>query len=314
MKKYNLLINQNFKELGFSNRIDDSIYATCKENLLQFSVIITLDTKPDDNTDFVDMVKGDSINCYIFPLSNINSMFNVGDLLYTHDNNAVFIIEAHIESNRFTLKLIDIITGTSPYSLLNTSPTILHNTYYERFMHENNGLVDYIRQQRSEYTEYINNNGSFVEYFLEKVTLTETDTTIGVTFDFAVTNDNKLFANIIDKFYLNIWTFDYNDFKYIYSTDIKSGENATNKPLESNDRIIGVLKSLQTKILPHYTQQLLKTNVYTFNTNTINQHTKYTRSYDKDKLILVFQLTLKDKSTIYDQDDNVESDYMYLIL
>lgn len=314
MKKYNLLINQNFKELGFSDKIDDSIYATCKENMLQFSVIITHDTKPEDNTDSIDITEGDSINCYLFPLSNRNSMFNVGDLLYTHDNSSVFIIEAHIEGNKFTLKLVDIINGDASYSLLNTSPAILHNAQYERFMHENNELVNYVRTQRSEYTEYINNNGNFVQYFLEKIALVESDTTVGVTFNFEVTTDNVLFTNIINKFFLNMQIFDYNDFKYIYSTDIKSGENKTNESLESNDRIIGVLKSLQTKILPHYTQQLLKTNTYTFTTDTINQHTKYSRSFDKDKLILVFQLTLKDKSIIYDQDDNIESDYMYLIL
>lgn len=311
MKKYNLIINDSFKKLGFSDKIDDSIYATCNANLLQFSVILTLEAKPSDNTTATTINKGSNINCYIFPLSNKNSVFNIGDLLYTHDNKAVFIVISHIIDNKFVLKLINVNVGTS-YQLFNTTPAILHNTYYEQFMHTNNDLVSFVRNQKSEYTKYINNNNDFIKYFLEKILITESDSTIGMSFDFTTT-ESPLFSNIIDKFYLNMWVFDYNDFKYIYSTDIKSGENKSNEELVSNNRILGVLKSLQTKIIPHYTTQLIKNNTFSFSTDIVNKYTKFSKTYNKNKLILIFQLSLKNKAVVYDQDDNVDSDYMYLI-
>jgi hypothetical protein len=312
MKKYNLLLNSNFKTLDFNDKIDDSIYAPSNNNLLKYSVILTLDTKPDSNTTKTDVNLNDKITCYLFPIINNNISFNTGDILQLHDNIGVFIITSHISSNKFELKLIAT-DSSNKYSLYNTSLALLYNKTFEEFIHINNDLAKEISKQKSEYTEYLNNNNDFVEYFFNKIKLTD-DSTVGFEFDFKSYDDNKIFNTIINKFYLNVWIYDYNDFKYIYQKDIQCGDIHKNKTLVSNNHIIGILNSLQTKILPHYSTKLLINNTYTFNTKIVNKHTKYNKNFNNNKLIFIFQLSLKDKSNIYDQDDNIESDYMYLIM
>jgi hypothetical protein len=203
MRKINLLLNKSFKTFDFNDSIDDSIYSSSTDNLLKYSVSIVLENKPTTNTDYVDIDKDETINCYLFPFFSSNHKFSIGDVLYTHKNDAVFVITAHISENLFTLQLIDIKDGGT-YSLKNTTNAILHNKLYEKYIINNNDIREIIASQKNEYTNYINSNNDFVTYLLEQFQIESTDSTITTTFDFQETSDSILFTNIINKFYLNI--------------------------------------------------------------------------------------------------------------
>jgi len=74
------------------------------------------------------------------------------------------------------------------------------------------------------------------------------------------------------------------------------------------------LKTSLTKIIPHYTTKLYKNNIYKFVSNTINDYTSYKKSYDGNKILLLIQLSLTDKSNVYDSNDNIESNMFYIII
>lgn len=313
MKKYNLLINNSFNKIGYSDKIDDSIYAMCENNLYQYSVVITLEGKPLDNTSYITKNIGDSFTCYIFPLSNATSNFSIGDILYTHKNNIIFIIENHIADNKFVLRLISLKIGVS-CDIYNTTLAIVYNKAYESFMFNNNELIQLLQNQKTDYTKQLVDNNNFIKFIFSKISITENDSTVNTVFNFNdIASGDMIYANIINKFYVNMQLFSYNDFKYIYSQDIKENEHIKNDAVVFNDRITGVLKALQIKILPNFSQKVLKNNVYTFNTSIINKYTKFAKEYNNEKTILLLQFTLSDKSVIYDQTNNIESDYLYLI-
>lgn len=95
--------------------------------------------------------------------------------------------------------------------------------------------------------------------------------------------------------------------------DIKNQLSKSNQQFSSTKIISGSLKSLSTKVIPHFSSKLLTSNTYNFSSTIINDKTKFRKTYDNDKLLILLQLTLNDKSIIYDQLNNVESDYIYII-
>jgi len=74
------------------------------------------------------------------------------------------------------------------------------------------------------------------------------------------------------------------------------------------------LKTSLTKIIPHYTTKLYRNNIYEFVSGTINNYTSYKKPYNGNKILLLLQMSLSDKSQVYDNNDNVESNMFYIII
>jgi len=123
-----------------------------------------------------------------------------------------------------------------------------------------------------------------------------------------------LLSNIIDKFYLNLYVYDYNDYKYIYMKDLISDINDLNYKLTTANKLIGVIKTSNTKIIPHKIFKLQKNTNYTFTDNILNKYTSYNKTYTGEKLLIVLQLSLRDKFSIYDINNNIESDSIFIII
>jgi len=202
MRKINLLLNKSFKTIDFNDCIDDSIYGNSSDNLLNYSASIVLTTKPDNNYTYEELNVGEDVNCYLFPMSNNNYKFNLGDILYTHDNLAIFVIKSHIEDNKFSITLIK--CEESTYELKNSTTVLMYNELYEKYTFNNNSSKALIKAQKNEYTDYINENSEFVSYVLEQFVITSSDSTITTVFTFEETDNSILFTNIINKFHLNI--------------------------------------------------------------------------------------------------------------
>lgn len=309
--KYNLFINKSFNTYDFSNNKDISIYSTVNNNFLENTVYIIHSNKPSSSSTFLTINVNDIIEVYLFPTMNTNITFKINELLHTIDNNAIFIITNHIEENKFAIKLIQCDNDTD-YNLYNNFPSLLYNKNIEDLYYSLNSNKDDLADQKSNYTSILN-SGTNLSDFINSNILISTDYTNSYTlnFNFSSTGDFTQIASVIDKFYLNLQIYDYNDFKYIYYKDIiKSSENYA---LSSTNYITGILKSSYTKILPHKHFKLQLGTDYVQNDTILNKYTSYSTNYSGQKIILLFQLSINDKSVSYDISNNIESDSIYVI-
>lgn len=314
ISKYNLVINSSFNEYKFDNATNNSIFKIMTENMTEDTIWLVLNTKPNNNTDFITINLNSNTTVYLFPSSSDNVSFKIGELIQTVDNNAIFIITNHVNFNLFELKLIQCRNGAS-YQLFNNIPSFLYNEQLEKKQFLLNNNKTKITNQWNNYTTILNNTnllGNFLSDNLNCTTDYTTDFTI--SFDFNLNNTYLSIINIIDKFHLNLQVYDYNDFKYIYKRDLIEEVNSNNYTLTSSNNLIGILKTSNTKILPHKVFKLKKENTYLFNDNILNKYTSYSKSYTGDKILVILQLSLKNKETVYDLSNNIESDSIFIIL
>lgn len=314
INKYNLFINKNFDSYQFTDHRYSNFYNVNNSNLVINYIFFTLQSKPTDTTTYSIININNTINCYIYPVDAKSIAFQVGDIFKTIDDGAIFILTNNISENLFTFKLVYCENNTN-YRLYNNTPTLFINEKLEYYWYNNNMTNKLLLEQRDNYTQQLNVNDDFLAYAVKNLSIdsdTTTDMTVSFNFkDFDVTDE--LVVNIIDKFFINIQLYDYSDFKYIYKKDIIS--NLSKQTLHVNSRkIVGVLKTSLTKIIPHYTTKLYKNNIYKFVSNTINDYTSYKKSYDGNKILLLIQLSLTDKSNVYDSNDNIESNMFYIII
>ena len=305
----NIILNKNFNNIQFNTNFTNE-FSKCYNNLYNYTLLIKLDTT---SSDFITLNIGDTVSIYIFPLNFNAAILNVGSILISHDNNAMFIINSKIEKNKFNIKLIKILNNVeTTFKLFNNIKFLFYNTLFEKYIYSRNVYKVLIYKQKRNFTKHLNNNNEFVINLLNKINIFDSSNNIFIDFNF-LSNKNDLFDNMINKFYLNVWIYDYNDFKYIYHQDFKKSVYS-NQLTNSMSYLNGLLQSFSiTTIKPHLNIKLVKGNVYNLSTNIINNFTKFKKTYDNNKLIFLFQLSLIDKSINYDQLNNVESSHIYLV-
>lgn len=315
ISKYSLFINRSFDNYTFNIPTNNSIFEVVSDNMTFNSLWLVLSTKPENNTSSLIVNINDVIPVYIFPTTNTNVSFGVGELIQTVDNDAIFIITNYIEDNKFALRLVSCKNNTN-YTLYNTSQSLIYNSKLDDKQFSLNTNKTKVMDQWANYTTILNSSNllsSFLSSQLTFITNYTSDYTVGFNFS-TIAADYTLISNIIDKFYLNIQAYDYNDYKYIYGRDILTGVNDTNYKLTSTNNVIGVIKTANTKIIPHNVFKLTKNTSYSFTDTTLNKYTSYARNYTGEKVIIILQLSLKDKSITYDIRNNVESDSIFVII
>ena len=314
INKYNLLINQNFEKYTFSNQTDDCIFKTMTDNMTQNSLFLVLSTKPIDSTTSLTITINDVTQLYIFPTDTLNVSFKVGEMIQTVDNEAIFVISNYISDNLFALRLVQCKNETN-YVLKNNTQSLIYNYQLEKKWFDLNTNKNKVLEQYDNYTNLLNSSNALGNFLSNKITVdTDYTTDFTISFDFTPDANYLQLYNIIDKFYLNIQVYDYNDYKYIYMRDIIDPINTSNYNLTSTNSLIGILKTSNTKILPHKVFKLQKNNLYTFTDTVLNKYTSHQKSYTSEKLLVILQLSLKDKSTLYDINNNIESDSIFIIV
>lgn len=314
ISKYNLVINSSFNEYKFDNATNNSIFKVISENMTKDTIQLVLNTKPDNNTDSVTINLNAVTTCYLFPSSIDNVSFKVGEMIQTIDNNSIFIITNHVNFNLFEIRLVQCRNG-STYQLFNNTSSFLYNEQLEKKQFLLNSNKNNVMNQWSNYTSILNNTNLLGNFLSDNLTCTTDYTTdYTIAFNFSSNDSYLKIINIIDKFYLNLQIYDYNDFKYIYKRDLIEEINANNYTLTSANNLIGILKTSNTKILPHKVFKLKKNSTYSFSDTLLNKYTSYSKSYNGDKILIILQLSLKNKETIYDLSNNIESDSIFIIL
>lgn len=314
INSYNLFINKTFDTYNYTNASKYSIFKVEQENLLMHSIYLILQSKPDTNSISETVNLNANINCYLFPTVNSNVTFKVNEILHTADGNSIFLIINNISDNLFTLKLIQSNNGTN-YTLYNNTQSLLYNDKLESFQFKQNTNKSLVLEQQNNYTQILSETNKLSDFISSNVDIaTDYTSDYTISFNFRNIEDEYLkISNIIDKFYMNIQIYDYNDFKYIYKRDIEENINNTNYSLTNTNKILGILKTSNTKIIPHTSFKLQKEKLYIYTNTIINNYTSHKKQYSGDKLLVLLQLSLQDKSLMYDLNNNIESDSIFII-
>jgi len=130
IKKQNLIINKNFDKYTFDSSDDNGVFLTVSDNMTLNSIYLILETKPIDSTSGITITLNGIVDLYLFPTSNTNVSFGVGEMIQTVDNNSIFIITNHVSDNKFALRLVWTTNGIN-YTLKNNTQSIIYNKLLE---------------------------------------------------------------------------------------------------------------------------------------------------------------------------------------